>query len=145
MRIGASRRQPWSWGVALGALGLIIVTLPKLDAQGQGRGGRGQAGPAYSLSDPAPQDPALRGAIDLHAHQDPDSNGPSYGQAARSLDAMDLVERARASGMRGFVIKQHLDQTAGLAYYFRKLYPDNAAGPTVQDQSREDSGAPTAF
>jgi hypothetical protein len=124
MKIGASRRQPWSWGVALGALGLIIVALPKLDAQGQGRGGRGQEGPAYSLSDPAPQDPALRSAIDLHAHQDPDSNGPSYGQAARSLDAMDLVERARASGMRGFVIKQHLDQTAGLAYYIRKLYPD---------------------
>jgi hypothetical protein len=121
MKFGASRRQPWSWGVALGALGLIIVTLPKLVAQGQGRGGRGQEGPAYSLSDPAPQDPALRGAIDLHAHKDPDSNGPSYGQAARSLDAMDLVKRAKASGMRGFVIKQHLDQ------------------------SREDSGARAAF
>jgi hypothetical protein len=92
MKFGASRRQPWSWGVALGALGLIIVTLPKLDAQGQKRGGRGQAGKA------------------------------SF-----------------------FVIKQHLDQTAGLAYYIRKLYPDNAAGPTVQDQSREDSGAPAAF
>ena len=66
----------------------------------------------------------IRGAIDLHAHQDPDSNGPSYGQAARSDDALDLVKRAKAAGMRGFVIKQHLDQTAGLAYYVRKLYPD---------------------
>jgi len=71
-----------------------------------------------------PDDPALKGAIDLHAHQDPDSNGPSYGQAARSDDAMDLYKRAKAAGMRGFVIKEHLDQSAGLAYYMRKMYPD---------------------
>jgi hypothetical protein len=91
--------------------------------EGGGGGGRGR-GPAPSLSDPVPQDPALQGAIDLHAHQDPDSNGPSYGQAARSIDFIDLYKRAKASGMRGFVIKQHLDQTAGLAYVARKLYPD---------------------
>ena len=60
----------------------------------------------------------------MHAHQDPDSFGPSYGQAARSIDALDLYTRAKASGMRGFVIKGHLDQTAGLAYYMRKLHPD---------------------
>ena len=97
-----------------------------------GEGNRGQgAGPApgrgranYSLSDPAPNDPALKGAIDMHAHQDPDSFGPSYGQAARSIDALDLYTRAKASGMRGFIIKGHLDQTAGLAYYMRKLHPD---------------------
>jgi Family of unknown function (DUF6282) len=90
--------------------------------QGGGPGGRGRAN--YSLSDPAPNDPALKGAIDMHAHQDPDSFGPSYGQAARSIDALDLYTRAKASGMRGFVIKGHLDQTAGLAYYMRKLHPD---------------------
>jgi hypothetical protein len=84
--------------------------------------GRGRA--TYSLSDPAPNDPALKGAIDMHAHQDPDSFGPSYGQAARSIDALDLYTRAKASGMRGFIIKGHLDQTAGLAYYMRKLHPD---------------------
>ena len=60
----------------------------------------------------------------MHAHQDPDSFGPSYGQAARSIDALDLYTRAKASGMRGFIIKGHLDQTAGLAYYMRKLHPD---------------------
>ena len=93
--------------------------------RGQGAGpapGRGRAN--YSLSDPAPNDPALKGAIDMHAHQDPDSFGPSYGQAARSIDALDLYTRAKASGMRGFIIKGHLDQTAGLAYYMRKLHPD---------------------
>ncbi len=89
--------------------------------RGQGPG-RGRAN--YSLNDPAPNDPALKGAIDMHAHQDPDSFGPSYGQAARSIDALDLYTRAKASGMRGFIIKGHLDQTAGLAYYVRKLHPD---------------------
>ena len=77
------------------------------------------------LSDPVITDPAIQnGGIDMHAHQDPDSNGPSYGQAARSDDAMDLYTRAKAAGMRGFVIKEHLDQSAGLAYYMRKLHPD---------------------
>jgi hypothetical protein len=71
-----------------------------------------------------PKDAALQGAIDMHAHQDPDSSGPSYTQAARSIDALDLYARAKAAGMRGFVIKQHLDQTAGLAYYIRKLHPE---------------------
>ena len=101
---------------------------------GEGTRGRG-AGPAagaapgrgratYSLNDPVPNDPALKGAIDMHAHQDPDSFGPSYGQAARSIDALDLYTRAKAAGMRGFIIKGHLDQTAGLAYYMRKLHPE---------------------
>lgn len=111
-------------GCALVAAASLVVTTAHAGQRGQEEGrGRGNR-PTYSLSDPVPQDPALRGAIDLHAHQDPDSNGPSYGQAARSDDALDLVKRAKAAGMRGFVIKQHLDQTAGLAYYVRKLYPD---------------------
>ena len=92
-------------------------------AGGEGRG-RGR-GPAMKLSDPVITDSAIQnGGIDLHAHQDPDSNGPSYGQAARSDDALDLYERAKAAGMRGFVIKEHLDSSAGLAYYMRKIHPD---------------------
>jgi len=110
------------------AFGLVSVIGPSGGAgAGQGAGstqGRGGGRGTYSLSDPVPDDPALKGAIDLHAHQDPDSNGPSYGQAARSDDAMDLYKRAKAAGMRGFVIKEHLDQSAGLAYYMRKMYPD---------------------
>src|SRR5215510_11156907 len=91
----------------------------------QGRGEGLGRGPAMKLSDPVITDPAVQhGGIDLHAHQDPDSNGRSYGQAARSDDAMDLYTRAKAAGMRGFVIKEHLDQSAGLAYYMRKLHPD---------------------
>jgi hypothetical protein len=123
-------------GLAL-ALGLGQSSVAQQPEPGEGTRGRG-AGPAgagqgrgranYSLNDPAPNDPALRGAIDMHAHQDPDSFGPSYGQAARSIDALDLYTRAKASGMRGFIIKGHLDQTAGLAYYLRKLHPEIFGG-----------------
>jgi hypothetical protein len=67
-------------------------------------------------------DPVLVGAIDLHAHLDPDGYGP--GNAGRSMDYLDLAELAQAAGMRGFVIKQHYDQSADSAYVVRKLYPD---------------------
>lgn len=103
--------------MALGVAGLIST-------QGSAQGRGGQQTPPMRLSDPVITDRAIQGGIDLHAHQDPDSWGPSYGQAARSIDAMDLAKRAKAAGMRGFVIKQHMDQTAGLAYYMRRLEPD---------------------
>ena len=121
MSNGTFRRQVWVLGamLAVATLGLTSFSREGVEARqqpaGQQDAGRGRGRANYALSDPVPQDPALRGAIDMHAHQDPDSNGPSYGQAARSVDAMDLAKRAKAAGMRGFVIKQHLDQTAGLA------------------------------
>jgi hypothetical protein len=65
----------------------------------------------------------LKDAIDIHAHLDPDSFGPHSGQAARSLDVIDLARRAKREGMRGFNIKQHYDQTAQLAYIVRKEVP----------------------
>jgi hypothetical protein len=111
-------------GAVVAAALLVAFTVGGQEPGAAQQKGKGKGGVTYSLSDPAPQDPALRDAIDLHAHQDPDSFGPSYGQAARSLDALDLYARAKASGMRGFVIKEHLDQSAGLAYYMRKLHPD---------------------
>jgi hypothetical protein len=77
-------------------------------------------GPAHGQSNDV--DPALIGALDLHAHLDPDGYGP--GRNGRSLDVFDLAELARAAGMRGFVIKQHYDQSADSAYLVRKLYPD---------------------
>ena len=70
----------------------------------------------------AGQDSVLRGAIDIHAHLDPDGYGP--GANGRSIDVLDLAELAEAAGMRGFVIKQHYDQTADSAYLVRKLYPN---------------------
>ena len=67
-------------------------------------------------------DPVLIGALDVHAHLDPDGYGPF--NSGRSIDVLDLAELAQAAGMRGFVIKQHYDQTADSAYLVRKLYPD---------------------
>ncbi len=107
------------YGCAVAAAAVAVLTV---GAQAPPAGQAARR--TFALSDPVIQDPALRGAIDLHAHQDPDSSGPSYGQAARSDDALDLYERAKASGMRGFVIKEHLDQSAGYAYFMRKLHPD---------------------
>ncbi|MQA28543.1 MAG: hypothetical protein GEU82_01720 [Luteitalea sp.] len=118
MDVTRRTRQAVSVSLALAAVALSVAMIPRASAQG-----RGQA-VTRSLSDPLVTDPIIQGSIDMHAHQDPDSRGPSYGQAARSIDAIDLVKRAKMAGMRGFVIKQHLDQTAGLAYYIRKLYPE---------------------
>ncbi|WP_428101999.1 DUF6282 family protein [Candidatus Rariloculus sp.] len=87
-------------------------------------GGSGSAEPdgAADTATSAMADPALRGAIDIHAHLDPDGYGP--GGNGRSIDALDLAELAQQAGMRGFVIKQHYGQTADTAYFSRKLYPD---------------------
>jgi hypothetical protein len=65
----------------------------------------------------------VRGALDLHVHLDPDSLGPHSQQLQRRLDVLDMAKRARELGMRGFVIKQHYDQTAQLAFVTRKLVP----------------------
>jgi hypothetical protein len=66
-------------------------------------------------------DPALKGAIDIHAHLDPDGFGP--GHNGRALDVLDMAKMAQEAGMRGFVIKMHYDQSADDAYLVRKLYP----------------------
>ena len=81
--------------------------------------------PAASFPRPSKAARALmRDAFDIHTHLDPDSFGPHSSQAARGLDALDMGRRAKAAGMRGFVIKQHYDQTAQLAYLVRKEVPE---------------------
>lgn len=58
----------------------------------------------------------LTGAIDLHAHCDPDS-------VPRSLDALELAEIARQRGLRGLLLKNHWQPTASLAYLVRRQVP----------------------
>jgi hypothetical protein len=58
-------------------------------------------------------DPALTGAIDLHAHYGPDSY-------ARQWDAFEVVKLAKERGMRGIVLKNHWTESAGLAQLVRK-------------------------
>src|SRR4051794_39380521 len=59
----------------------------------------------------------LSGAIDMHAHADPDGS-------ARSIDAIDLAKLAKSRGMRAIVLKNHYEPTASLAYLVRKEVPD---------------------
>ena len=58
----------------------------------------------------------LAGAIDLHAHSDPDG-------VPRSIDAIDLARLAKSRGMRAIVLKNHYEPTASLAYIVRKEVP----------------------
>jgi hypothetical protein len=58
----------------------------------------------------------LEGVIDLHVHCGPDS-------LARTFDAADVARIAKERGMRGFVVKNHYEPTASLAYMARKQVP----------------------
>ena len=107
MRIGTVRTR----SLASCAVVCLAATLLSGTAAGQ-RGGAGQgAGPAR---DPAAH--ALDGAFDIHVHSYPDDRD-------RSLDGIEATLIARAQGMRGLVLKNHYDPTAGLAYLARKQVP----------------------
>jgi hypothetical protein len=58
----------------------------------------------------------LRGTIDIHVHSDPDN-------VPRSVDGLEAAAQARMKGMRGIVLKNHYDPTAGLAFLARKQTP----------------------
>jgi hypothetical protein len=58
----------------------------------------------------------LSGAIDMHAHADPDG-------VPRKLDAIDLARLVKERGMRAIVLKNHWEPTASLAYIVRKEVP----------------------
>jgi len=70
------------------------------------------ATPAFAQDDTI----SLKGAIDIHVHQDPDS-------APRAIDADDVARQAKAAGMRAVVLKNHWEDTASLAYMVRKMVP----------------------
>jgi len=71
---------------------------------------------APGAAQPAAADPLLAGTIDIHVHSDPDN-------VPRSIDALDVATLARARGMRGIVLKNHYEPTAGLAFLARKQAP----------------------
>ena len=81
------------------------------------------ATPALAQSDAI----SLKGAVDIHVHQDPDS-------APRAIDADDVARQAKAAGMRAIVLKNHWEDTASLAYMVRKMVPGIAVfGGITQD------------
>jgi hypothetical protein len=71
---------------------------------------------ALALAGPPARAQTLAGAIDFHAHADPDGT-------ARKIDVIDLAKAARDAGMRAIVIKNHYEPTASLAYVVRKEVP----------------------
>lgn len=62
---------------------------------------------------------SLTGVIDIHAHADPDDSS----KRPRSIDVIDLAKLVQDRGMRGFVLKNHYESTAGMAYAVRKVVP----------------------
>jgi hypothetical protein len=97
--------------------GLVVVATLTLSAQGpsnaQTHWEQYKNRPAATVPDQHLTDPAIVGAIDLHAHHDPDSY-------PRDLDAFEVVKLAKERGLRGIVLKNHWTETAGLAYLARK-------------------------
>jgi hypothetical protein len=81
---------------------------------GPAGGGQGIAGGEGAVVDPVAR--ALAGAIDIHVHSLPDN-------VPRSVDVFEAATLAKAHGMRGLVLKNHYDQTAGYVYEVRKLVP----------------------
>ena len=104
------RYRPLAIGVA--TMALLTATVVTQDHR-QGAGGARVPAPTV---DQKLTDAALTGAIDLHAHSDPDSY-------RRSVDGIEAATLAKARGMRGMVLKNHFTQTAGLAYLARKQVP----------------------
>lgn len=92
------------------AVTLLFLTGGTVVNLAQRGGGPGQNRPV----DPKAQ--ALANAIDIHVHSYPDNT-------MRSVDVFEAATLAKANGMRGLVLKNHYDQTAGYVYLVRKAVP----------------------
>jgi hypothetical protein len=71
---------------------------------------------AAAFPPPPPKVSPAAGVIDMHAHSHPDVFG-------RNMDDIDLAQLAKARGMRGFVIKNHISETASRAALTMKAVP----------------------
>jgi len=87
-----------------------VIVAATVAAIGIGGGMRAGQQPADSPAQ------LLRGTIDIHVHSHPDN-------VERSIDGLEVATLARTRGMRGIVLKNHYDPTAGLAYLARKAAP----------------------
>ncbi|MBM3777977.1 MAG: hypothetical protein FJW23_07010 [Acidimicrobiia bacterium] len=102
-----ARRVPGRRAILLAALSALAVFSPSSSRIGAAQQ---PASDGYSL---------LRGAIDVHLHIDPDVS------ETRAVDAIDIARMkfGRAQGLRGFVIKNHYESTAAVAYLVQKELP----------------------
>jgi Family of unknown function (DUF6282) len=65
---------------------------------------------------PPPKVSPAAGVIDMHVHSHPDVFG-------RSMDDIDVAQLAKARGMRGLVLKNHISETASRAALVMKVVP----------------------
>jgi microsomal dipeptidase-like Zn-dependent dipeptidase len=65
---------------------------------------------------PPPKTSPAAGVVDMHIHSHPDVFG-------RNLDDIDVAQIARARGMRGIVLKNHVSETASRAALVMKVVP----------------------
>jgi len=75
---------------------------------------------AFGQDSPPPRAPsagAASGAIDLHVHANPDVFG-------RNMDDIDVARLAKAKGLRGIVLKNHVSETASRAALLMKVVPE---------------------
>lgn len=69
-----------------------------------------------SFPPPPPKVSPAVGAIDMHVHSHPDVFG-------RNMDDIDIANLAKARGMRGIVLKNHISETASRAALVMKAVP----------------------
>ena len=65
---------------------------------------------------PPPKVSPAAGVIDMHVHSHPDVFG-------RNMDDIDIAQLAKARGMRGIVLKNHVSETASRAALVMKVVP----------------------
>src|SRR6188474_1574539 len=65
---------------------------------------------------PPPKVSPAAGVIDVHVHSHPDVFG-------RNMDDIDVAQLAKARGMRGIVLKNHISETASRAALVMKVVP----------------------
>jgi len=71
---------------------------------------------AAAFPPPPPKVSPAVGVIDMHVHSHPDVFG-------RNLDDIDVAQLAKAKGMRGILLKNHISETASRAALVMKVVP----------------------
>jgi len=76
----------------------------------------GQAFAQAAFPPPPPKTSPAAGVIDMHVHAHPDVFG-------RNMDDIDVAQLAKARGMKGIVLKNHISETASRAALVMKVVP----------------------